>query len=99
MTKAYWIARVDVHDSERYKDYIARAKPAFEQYGAQFIARGGVSHAVEGQGRGRNVIIEFATLRQALDCYHSPDYQAAAAIRQTAAEGEIIIVEGHPAAL
>lgn len=97
MTKAYWIARVDVRDAERYKDYISTAKPAFERFGANFIARGGISHAVEGQGRARNVIIEFPTMQHALDCYNSPEYQAAVAIRQTVADGEVIIVEGNAA--
>lgn len=95
MTKAYWIARVDVRDTERYKDYISTAKPAFERFEANFIARGGTAHAVEGQGRARNVIIEFPSVQHALDCYNSPEYQAAAAIRQTVADGEIIIVEGN----
>jgi uncharacterized protein (DUF1330 family) len=95
MTKAYWIARVDVRDAERYKDYISTAKPAFERFGANFVARGGTAHALEGQGRARNVIIEFPSMQHALDCYNSPEYQAAAAIRQTVADGEIIIVEGN----
>ncbi|MBX8825705.1 DUF1330 domain-containing protein [Pseudochrobactrum sp. Wa41.01b-1] len=97
MTKAYWIARVDVRDAERYKDYISTAKPAFERFGANFIARGGVAHAVEGQGRARNVIIEFPSMQHALDCYNSPEYQAAVVIRQTVADGEVIIVEGNAA--
>jgi uncharacterized protein (DUF1330 family) len=28
-------------------------------------------------------------------CYESADYQAAKAIRQTVADGELLIVEGH----
>lgn len=93
MPKAYWIARVDVKDPERYKDYVSTAKPAFEKYGAKFIARGGQAELVEGPGRARNVIIEFASMQHALDCYNSDDYQAAKAIRQTVADGEIVIVE------
>ncbi|ASV85228.1 MULTISPECIES: DUF1330 domain-containing protein [Ochrobactrum] len=94
MTKAYWIARVDARDTERYKDYVSTAKPAFERYGAKFIARGGKAEAVEGPGRARNVIIEFESMQHALDCYNSSEYQAAKAIRQTVADGEIVIVEG-----
>ena len=41
MPKAYWIAHVDVRDPERYKDYVAAARPAFERHGARFLARGG----------------------------------------------------------
>ena len=94
MPKAYWIAHVDVRDPERYKDYVATAKPAFEKYGARFLARGGAHHVVEAPGRARNVVIEFPSLQAALDCYHSSDYQAAKAIRVTVADGEIVIVEG-----
>jgi uncharacterized protein (DUF1330 family) len=94
MAKGYWIAHVDVRDAERYKDYVATAKPAFEKYGANFLARGGAYHILEGQGRGRNVVIEFPSVQAALDCYNSPEYQAAKAIRITVADGEILVVEG-----
>ncbi|SDP35572.1 Uncharacterized conserved protein, DUF1330 family [Phyllobacterium sp. YR620] len=97
MPKGYWIARMDVKDPERYKDYIATAKPAFEKYGANFLARGGAYHVLEGQARGRNVVIEFPSLQAALDCYNSPEYQAAKAIRLTVAEGEMLLVEGAEA--
>lgn len=95
MAKGYWIAHVDVRDPERYKDYVSTAKPAFERFGAKFLARGGDHVAKEGTGRGRNVVIEFPTFQAAVDCYDSPEYQAAKAIRVTVADGEITIVEGH----
>lgn len=95
MPKGYWIAHVDVRDPERYKDYVSTAKPAFERFGAHFLARGGASQAMEGDGRARNVVIEFPSMQAALDCYNSPEYQAAKAIRVTVADGEITIVEGN----
>jgi uncharacterized protein (DUF1330 family) len=94
MAKGYWIARVDVRDPERYKDYVTAAKPAFEKYGAQFLARGGRYERLEGQVRARNVVIEFPSLEAAHDCYHSPEYQIAAGIRQEVADAEMVIVEG-----
>jgi len=94
MTKAYWIARVDVRDAERYKDYVATAKPAFERYGAKFIARGGAFTELEGQACARNVIIEFPSMQHAVDCYNSEEYQAAAKIRQEVADAEMVVVEG-----
>lgn len=95
MPKAYWIAHVDVNDPERYKDYVATARPAFEKYGARFLARGGAFEAMEGKGRGRNVVIEFPSMQAARDCYNSPQYQEAKAIRQSVADAEMIIVEGY----
>ena len=62
MPKAYWIARVDVHDPETYKTYVETAKPAFERYNAKFLARGGKTEVLEGAARARNVVIEFASL-------------------------------------
>jgi uncharacterized protein (DUF1330 family) len=97
MPKAYWIARVDVRDAERYKDYVSTAKPAFERYGAKFLARGGATHVLEGGNRARNVVIEFPSMQAAKDCYNSPEYQAAAAIRQKVADAEMILVEAYEA--
>lgn len=94
MAKGYWIAHVNVRDAERYKDYVATAKPAFEKYGAQFLARGGDYRTLEGKDRARNVVIEFPSLQHAIDCYDSPEYQAAKAIRQTVAEADMVVVEG-----
>jgi uncharacterized protein (DUF1330 family) len=94
MPKGYWIARVDVRDADGYPDYVAAAKVAFDKYGAKFLARGGQAEMAEGPGRGRNVIIEFESLKVASECYHSPEYQRAAAIRQKVADGEIVLVEG-----
>ena len=94
MAKGYWIARVDVRDNERYKDYVSTAKPAFERFGANFLARGGALTELEGKARARNVIIEFPSVQHAIDCYNSPEYQAAKAIRLRCSEGEIVLVEG-----
>jgi uncharacterized protein (DUF1330 family) len=94
MAKGYWIARVDERDNERYKDYVSTAKPAFERFGANFLARGGALTELEGKARARNVIIEFPSVQHAIDCYNSPEYQAAAKIRQEVADAEMMIVEG-----
>jgi Uncharacterized conserved protein len=93
MPKGYWIARVDVRDPERYKDYVSTAKPAFERFGANFLARGGQFVELEGKARGRNVVIEFPSVQAAVDCYNSPEYQAAAKIRQECADAEMVVVE------
>ncbi|MGO4569707.1 DUF1330 domain-containing protein [Rhizobium sp. 2YAF20] len=94
MPKGYWIARVDVRDTERYKDYVAAGKPAFEKYGANFLARGGAHVQLEGTARARNVVIEFPSLQHAVDCYNSPEYQIAAKIRHEIADAEMVVVEG-----
>lgn len=95
MPKGYWVGRVDVSDPERYKDYIATATPAYQEFGAKFLVRGGKVHGDEGQNRSRNVVIEFPSIEAALACYNSPAYTAARAIRKEISDGDLVIVEGH----
>ena len=94
MPKGYWIVRVSVKNAERYPEYLAAARPAFEKYGARFLVRGGRYDAREGSSRERNIVIEFADFATAAECYDSPEYQAAKAIRPANAEADLVIAEG-----
>ena len=94
MPKGYWIAHVTVTDPETYPDYITTAKPAFEKYGARFLARGGTHECLEGNTGERHVIIEFDSMADALACYNSETYQKGAKIRQASSTGTFTIVEG-----
>ena len=95
MAKGYWIGRVEVSDTEKYKDYVAANAIAFRKYGGRFLVRGGRFESMEGTARSRNVVIEFESYDQALACYRSPEYQAALAIRLPIAIGDLIVVEGY----
>lgn len=79
---------------ERYPDYLAAAKPAFDKFGARFIVRGGAFESMEGKARDRNVVVEFADRATATACYHSAEYGSAKAIRQKYAEADFIIIDG-----
>lgn len=94
MPKAYWIVRVSVRDTERYPDYLAAARPAFEKFNAGFVVRGGAFETMEGGARDRNVVVEFKNRETALACYQSAEYRAARAIRQKYAEADFIIIDG-----
>jgi uncharacterized protein (DUF1330 family) len=94
MPKGYWIAHVTVTDKEQYQHYASATREAFQKYGAAILARGGAYEQMEGEGRPRNVVIEFPSLQAAIDCYNSPEYQAAKAKRQGAGVAEIVLVEG-----
>ena len=94
MPKSYWIAHVTVINPDRYKLYAEAAPLAFKKFGATILARGGESRQMEGGGRPRNVVIEFPSLQAAIDCYNSPEYQAAKANRKDASIAEIVLVEG-----
>ncbi len=91
---AYAIVRIDVHDMEQYAKYAALAGPAVEQYGGEFLARGGACEHMEGSGRGRNVIIRFDDLATAKRFYNSAEYQEALQFALPAATRDYTIVEG-----
>ncbi len=65
-----------------------------KQYGGTFLARGGAFELLDGEGRGRNVVIEFASVEAARTFYHSPEYAAARRIRNSASAGDFILVTG-----
>lgn len=92
--KAYWIARVTVTDPDPYKLYAEAAPEAFKKYNATILARGGRCEQLEGDGRPRNVVIEFSSYEDALACYNSDEYQSARKHRLDAGVAEIVIVEG-----
>jgi uncharacterized protein (DUF1330 family) len=94
MKKGYWMGMVEITDPEGYQRYIAANKAAFDKYGARFLARGGQGQVVDGSAASRLVIIEFDSYQTAVDCFHSPEYQAALAIRREGATAHLAIVEG-----
>jgi uncharacterized protein (DUF1330 family) len=95
MSKGYWMVHVDVDDVEEYKKYVAANALPFSKYGARFLARGGKFQNPEGKTRARNVVIEFPSYEAAVNCWHSPEYQAALAIRRPVSTGDLVIVEGY----
>ena len=96
---AYWMARSRISDPVAYKKYTDPLPALFQRYGAKVLARGGRYQVMEGPHKfHRFVVVEFPTFEQALVCFKSPEYQAAAAHRRNGAgEVEITIVEGGDA--
>jgi uncharacterized protein (DUF1330 family) len=95
MSKGYWIAHVDVVDPEVYKQYVAANAAPIARFGGRFIVRAGRHESPEGSSRSRNVVVEFPTYQAALDCWHSPDYQAAVKIRLPVSTVDMVVVEGY----
>lgn len=95
MAKGYWIARVDVHNPEVYKNYIAFNQIAFAKYGGRYLVRGTPFDDIEGTSRSRNVVVEFPSLEVARACYNSPEYQQGLTFRKASAVADVIIIEGY----
>ncbi len=94
MPKGYWILHVDITDADNYPKYLAQDALAFEKYDAKFHVRGGKCEGPEGPIRSRHVVIEFESYESAMECYNSPEYQAAVKLRQASSDSEVVIVEG-----
>jgi uncharacterized protein (DUF1330 family) len=92
---AYVIANIDVKDPTRYAEYVRLTPGSIEPFGGRFIARGGRSEKLEGATpANRIVILEFPSYEQAKAWYDSDGYRVAMAIRQSASNGSLILVEG-----
>ena len=94
MPKGYIVARIVVTDPEKYAEYVKDASEAIRKYGGKPLVRGGAVETLEGEGRPRNVVIEFESLEQAKRYYRSPEYQAAKRKREGAGLADIVAVEG-----
>jgi uncharacterized protein (DUF1330 family) len=96
MAKGYWIGRIDVADLDAYMKYVQGNAEAISKYGGRFLVRAGQFENPEGHARSRNVVLEFDSYQQALDCYNSPEYQAVIPLRADngVSEGDFIIIEG-----
>jgi uncharacterized protein (DUF1330 family) len=92
--KGYWMGMVEISDPDNYPQYMAANAAAFEKYGAKFLVRGGEGQVFEGPQVSRLVVIEFDSYQRALDCYHSPEYQAALKLREQFATAHFAVVEG-----
>ena len=93
--KAYVIANIDVQDPTRYADYIRLTPGTIAPFGGRFIARGGRSERLEGDTPvHRLVVLEFPSYEKARAWYASDGYRVAMAIRQSASNGSLMLVEG-----
>ena len=95
MAKGYWIAQVEVSNPDGYKQYVAMLPDVLRKFGGRYVTRGGKTEIVEGKSRSRVVVLEFPSYEAALECYRSPEYATAKAQRQTAADADLIVIEGY----
>ncbi|MDH4095911.1 MAG: DUF1330 domain-containing protein [Betaproteobacteria bacterium] len=94
---AYVIAEVEVTDPAAYEDYRKLVPPTIARYGGKFLVRGGATETKEGGWQPKRlVVLEFPSMDQARQWYHSPEYAPALAIRLKAARSRLVLAEGAP---
>jgi len=95
MAKAYWIAAYrSVRDPQALAAYAKLALPALEAAGGRFLVRGTPARVYEGGLKERTVLIEFASVEQAVAAHESPAYQEALRLLGSAVDRDMRIVEG-----
>jgi uncharacterized protein (DUF1330 family) len=95
---AYWIARAKIHDRNEYRKYTDLVGDILTRYGGKVLARGGRFQVLEGREEfSRFILVEFPTFAQGAACFHSDEYNHAAAFRRANGVGEveIVMVEGR----
>jgi len=92
---AYVIGDIEVTDQAIYDEYRKQVPATLEKYGGRFVVRGGKTEPLEGGwAPKRLVMLEFPTMEQALKWYRSAEYAPLIALRQKAARGRLVAVEG-----
>jgi len=94
MPRGYVISRVDITDPAAYARYAEAATKVIAAHGGRPLVRGGRHEALEGRARARNVVLEFESYEAARRYFYSEQYQKARALREGAAEMEMVLVEG-----
>jgi uncharacterized protein (DUF1330 family) len=93
--KAYIIADVNITDPSRYEAYKKLTPESLLPFEGRFIVRGGEAETLEGSWKpGRMVVLEFPSLEQAKAWWSSDTYAPAKALRQSASDTRMIVVEG-----
>ena len=95
MAKAYWISSYrEISDPAKLTAYAQLAGPAIESGGGRFLARAIAAKAYEDGKTERTVVIEFASVEQAIATHDSAAYQAALAALAGGAVRDLRIVPG-----
>ena len=92
--KAYWVSNYrSIKNPDAVAAYAKLAGPALKGHGAKYLAVGVANEVYEAGLKQRMVIIEFPSLKDAVDAHDSPEYQAALKVFNNAAERDFRIIE------
>ncbi|HUK47321.1 MAG TPA: DUF1330 domain-containing protein [Terriglobales bacterium] len=95
MAKGYWVTVYhSVSNPTAFAEYGKLATTAIQARGGRFLVRGMPSKVYEEGAKERVVIIEFASVADAVSTMESPEYQAAKKVLGNSVKRDIRIVEG-----
>ena len=92
---AYVIFDVEITDAVRYQEFMSSVKPALEQAGGRYLARGGSHKVYEGDWKPRRIVLlEFPSAAAFEAFYNGPTYQGLKGIRDACSSARLVSVEG-----
>ena len=92
----YWIVRTtEIRDQDAIEQYRELWSDIGNRYNAKILASRGKHKTVESEDKPRNLIVEFPTYQDALDCYNDSHYAVAIEHVKKACDRELVIVEGN----
>ena len=94
MAKGYLVAHIRVHDKKGFEKFKEMSGPAISEYGGKVLVRNPSPDIREGGDSGVAIIIEFESIEGARKFYESNQYTEARAVRELAADTDLILVEG-----
>ena len=94
MNKGYLVAHLSVHDKEGFEKFKQMAGPTIAEYGGKVLVRNPTPEVREGSNSGTAVVIEFESIENARKFYESDKYTEARAVRASAADTDLILVDG-----
>ena len=93
---AYLIADIEIHDPERYEEYVAHVPALIAKHGGKYRVRGGDFVVLEGDwSPSRLIVLEFPDRQAALAFYEDPAYAPYKSLRHSAAGGSVILADGY----
>ena len=96
--KVYMVANLQIHDSERYREYEKGFFPILKKHGGEFITYDDNIIHFEGDAplKGRVILFSFPSLKHANEWYSDPDYQSISEHRRASVTSTITLINGLP---
>jgi len=92
---AYLYANLEITDAAAYAGYSREVTALIAAQGGRFLVSGGATFVLEGESAPqRHVIVEFPDMAHLRTFYRSAEYRPLIAIRQRAARGTLLAIEG-----
>jgi uncharacterized protein (DUF1330 family) len=92
---AYLYADLEIADPAGYGQYSREVSALIAEHGGRFLVRGGATVVLEGGATpGRQVLVAFPDMARLHAFYTCEEYRRLIALRQGAAKGTLLAIEG-----